>query len=458
MRAWVRYFNIARLAAFVGVLAAPFSLWALFWTSPRDYPFLSSMVYVPLITYACVMLFNRVWKRDKFMKLLFGAGIGIRVAAAGAYVWLGFFVYTAAVDAFHYWTVGIVLAGRFASIGWSAFQPPWTSTNLLCNLCGLMTLVLGNAMPTMFVLFAFAALWGAYFFYRAFCIAFPEGDRGLYGVLLVLLPSMVYWSSAVGKDALEQLFIGLTAYGFALTVRQISARSIAYCLLGVAGAAVVRPHVGAMLATSMLLPFTIGKAKGTSWLTMSLKVVLLPVLAAGTLFMISQAQTFVGSEGSDFKSNVKRLQTESEASTQGGSTFNQGESLPRRLIQGPFLIFRPFPWEAHNPISGVAALEGMGLFYLAWRRRREIWILVRQWREGYVLFILMFTIEFSAIFSAGTSNFGILVRERIMLVPIFLMLFCAKRPLSYSLSGARAQRANLQLQRKWAAQLRRSAV
>src|SRR5690348_15374919 len=110
LRAWAVYYNIARLAAFVGILSAPFALWALFWTSPRDYPFLSSMLFVPLITYACVMLFSRVWKKDKFIKSLFGGGMAIRIAAAGAYVWLGFFVFGVAVDAFHYWTYGLVLA------------------------------------------------------------------------------------------------------------------------------------------------------------------------------------------------------------------------------------------------------------------------------------------------------------------------------------------------------------
>ena len=44
--AWKRYTNIARLASYIGVLLAPFSLWALFWTSPKDYPFLSSMLFV----------------------------------------------------------------------------------------------------------------------------------------------------------------------------------------------------------------------------------------------------------------------------------------------------------------------------------------------------------------------------------------------------------------------------
>jgi hypothetical protein len=375
------------------------------------------------------MLFSRVWKNDKFIQLLFGAGMSTRVAAAGAYVWLGFVVFNVAVDAFHYWNEGMVRAKEFSGVGWSAFPPPWTSTNLICNLCGLITLVIGNAMPTLFVLFAFAALWGAYFFYRAFSIAFPHGNRGLYGVLLVLLPSMVYWSSAIGKDSLEQLFIGLSAYGFARIIQQVNARSLVICVLGLGGAAVVRPHVGAMLAIGILVPFTAGRARG-GWLTMSVKVLLVPILAAGTLYMVSQAQSFVGAEGGDFQSNVNRLKLQSRASDLGGSSFNSGESLPRRITQGPFLVFRPFPWEVHNAMSAAAALEGVGLFIFAWSKRRDFWVLVHQWRDPYVLFILVYSLEFSVIFAAATSNFGILVRQRIMMVPVFLMLFCVPRELS----------------------------
>ena len=440
--AWKRYTNIARLAAYIGVLCSPFSLWALFWTSPKDYPFLSSMLWVPVATLGCVLLFSRTWKRDKFNKLLFGAGITMRLAAAGAFVWLGFFVFGVSADAFHYSNNGVVLASHFPAAGWAVFQPPWTSSNLIMNICGIITLVTGDAMPALMVLFSFAALWGAYFFYRAFCIAFPHGDRGLYGLLIVLLPSLAYWSSAIGKDALEQLFIGLSAYGFARLVTKLSGSAILVCGIGITGAALVRPHIGALLAVSMLGPFTFGRAK-SGWMTTSVKILLIPLLAGGTLIMISQARSFVGVEGSDFQSNVNRLKLEGEYTNLGGSTFNQGESLPRRMLQGPFLPFRPFPWEVHNAMAAVAALEGLLLIFFAWRRRRSVKALVRRWREPYVLFILMFIVEFSLIFSAGTSNFGILVRERIMMVPIFLMLFCAIP--QYSQPAARVSIVNRDL-------------
>lgn len=426
-RNWLRYLAIARITAFVAILASPFAFWALFWTSPRDYPFLSSMFLLPLLIYGCVLLFSRVWRGDKFVRLLFGAGMAIRIAAAGAFVWMGFFVFNVSADAFHYWTMGLFRGQSFSGMGWKALPPPWTSTNLICNLCALFTVVMGNAMPTEFVLFAFAALWGGFFFYRAFCIAFPSGDRGLYGLLVVLLPSIVYWSSAIGKDALEQLFIGISAYGFARIVKQLNARAIVICLIGLVGAGMVRPHVGAMLAISMLVPFTVGRAH-TSWLVTSAKILLAPVLAAGTYVMVSQAQQFVGVEGSDFKSNVARLKIQNQNTATGGSSFGEGESLSRRLVQSPFLPFRPFPWEVHNAVSAVAALEGLALLGFVWWKRHSVRAFVKHWREAYVLFVLIFFILFSVIFSAGTSNFGILVRERIMLLPIFFMMFCARLP------------------------------
>ena len=428
IRAWTRYFNIARAAAVVGILGAPFSLWALFWTSPRDYPFLSSMLFVPLVILGCAMLFSRLWRGDRFVKLLFGAGIAVRLAAAGLFVWVGFFVYGAAVDAFHYWAVGLQLVDQFSFLGWAAFQPPYWSSSLIFDICGIIMLVTGNALPTLSVIFALAALLGGYFFYRAFCLAFPQGNRGLYGLLVVLLPSILFWSSAIGKDALEQLFIGVSAYGFARATKRLDPRAILVCSIGVAGSAAVRPHIGAMLAVSILVPLGLGKTRTRSgWIATAGKMLLLPLLAAGTLFMVSQAELFVGMQSSDFENGIKTLNTKQQDAILGISTFNQGESLPRRIVEGPFMLFRPFPWEVHSATAGIASLEGIGLLYLCWRRRRELWALLRRWREAYVGFLLLYSLEFSIIFAAASGNFGTLVRQRIMLVPIVLMLFCAER-------------------------------
>ena len=425
-RAWTRYINMARLAGFVAVLCTPFALWALFWSSPQDYPFLSSLLYVPLVIYCCVLLFKRLWRGDRFVKLLFGGGIAARVVAAGAYFWVGLFVYGGNIDALDYWTVGLQRMQQFSEAGWAAFPPPYSSTNVVYNLCGIIMLMTGNALPTLFVIFALAALLGAYFFYRAFCLAFPHGNRGLYGLLVVLLPSILFWSSGVSKDSLTQLFIGISAYGFARVVKNLNFWAILICITGIAGTSVVRPHIGAMLAASILVPFALSLTKGRL-MTTAAKILLLPGLVAGTLFMVSQAGTFVGMEGSEFQSGIATLDRQNKDTKVGGSSFSGGQSLTVRVVEGPLLLFRPFPWEVHNVMSGFSALEGMGLLILFWRKRRECWALVRDWREAYVGFVLLFALLFFIIFGAASSNFGIVSRQRVMLLPIVLMLLCAKR-------------------------------
>jgi hypothetical protein len=276
----------------------------------------------------------------------------------------------------------------------------------------------------LFVLFSLVALWGGYFSYRAFCVAFPQGDRGLYGLLVFFLPSIVYWSSAVGKDALEQFFIGLAAYGFAMAIRKLGVKPVVICALGVAGATAVRPHIGAMLAISMLVPFALGKTRG-GWRVLSIKMLLVPILAGSTYLVIKQAQDFVGVESGDFKGAVENAKQRHFDTAIGGSVYSEGESLPRRILQTPFLAFRPFPWEVHNAMSAFSALEGLALLVWAWRRRREFRSVVRNWREPFVGFVLAYVLLFSLAFAVAISNFGIVARQRIMFLPLFLMLFCA---------------------------------
>ncbi|HEY4930148.1 MAG TPA: hypothetical protein VII23_01145 [Terriglobales bacterium] len=362
---------------------------------------------------------------DPFLKQLLSAGILARLAAVSLYIWIGVFVYDTSVDAFHYWSVGLQRANEFSMSGWSAFQPPFWSTNLINNICGFIMLATGNTLPALFVIFALAALWGGYFFYRAFCIAFPAGDTALYGMLALLLPSNLFWSSAIGKDALAQLFIGLAAFGFAKVCRRLESRSILTCAIGTAGVLAVRPHIAAMLAVAFTLPFALGKSLG-GWKNLAAKIVLVPLLIGVSLMLISQAGEFVGMEAADSQSGIEIVNKLTKSTQIGGSAFNADQPLLLRVAESPFLMFRPFPWEVSGGMAAVASVEALGLLWFAWKRRRRVTVALRNWREPFVAFILIYSLIFSVAFAAATSNFGILVRERIMMVPLLLMLFCAK--------------------------------
>jgi hypothetical protein len=424
LRDFRRYSLILKVVVLSGVFTSPFWLAALFFTSPRDYSYLTSLVCVPLLAIVCAAALAHVSQGDSYLRWLLGAGLVAHMAFSSLCLWMGFALYGANLDAFHYWTMGLQVVQQFSIVGWSAFHPPYWSSNLINNIAGFIMLFIGDGLPTLFITFALAALWGSYFFYRAFVIAFPQGDRWLFGILVTLLPSILYWASPLGKDALAQLSIGVACYGFARYARRSDPLSPLICMLGIGGMLAVRAHIAPMLGMGMVIPYAFSQRKRSST-NMAMKILLVPLFLAGTVFLAKEASHFVGMKSEDISGGIERADSLARNTGLGGSSFNSGASLPVRVAEAPFLLFRPFPWEIHNAISAVASIESAGMLLIFWSRRREIRSAIRRWRDPYVGFILIYCLEFSIAYAAATSNFGILVRERIMMVPLALMLVCA---------------------------------
>ena len=87
------------------------------------------------------------------------------------------------------------------------------------------------------------------------------------------------------------------------------------------------------------------------------------------------------------------------------------------------VLLRPFLWEAHNLQAMFAALESLLWLGLGWRGRRVFLERVRHLREQPWL-------GFSVIYSlililalGSASNFGIIARQRVSILPFLLMLF-----------------------------------
>lgn len=401
-----------------------------------DYEYSSAIGLIPLLLFFNLGIVVLVSRRDPLLRITMISATVLKAASAGAYLLMSYRVYETGADALHYFTVGRELVNTFWSRGeWPLMLPLW-STNLINTLTGYAIIALGPSLPAIFILFALVSFWGSYFFYRAFCLTFPEGNRPLALLALFFVPSVVFWTACIGKDAIIALFLGMSAYGFALARQKPSMRS--YMLLGVGllGTMAVRPHVAAMLATAIVIPYMFSQNRrgilGTLY-----KALGFGLLVAGSAFMVTQAQQFL--QVSDFNSASRTLEHVTGMNRLGGSAFGAQTSLSIRIALAPFLLFRPLPWEAHNLQSGIAALEGLVLLVLFWRARNGILQLVRGWRANpYVLFILLYAMEFCVAFAAASSNFGTLSRMRAMLLPFALMLLCAP-PLNLGLVSTRAR-------------------
>ena len=87
-------------------------------------------------------------------------------------------------------------------------------------------------------------------------------------------------------------------------------------------------------------------------------------------------------------------------------------------------MFRPFPWEAKNPIALVSSVEGLALAgLLLWSVPGLFLDRGQMFTRGLTLhagaFISIFVFLFSAI-----GNFGILSRQRAQVMP-FIFIFIA---------------------------------
>ena len=107
--------------------------------------------------------------------------------------------------------------------------------------------------------------------------------------------------------------------------------------------------------------------------------------------------------------------------------------LPGALVT---VLFRPFPWEATNLVILFSSVEGsllVGFIALSWRRWRQAPRLMR--RYPYLMLALMAILLFVIAFSTF-GNFGLLVRERVMIFPLMLVPLCLARRTSATTNNA----------------------
>lgn len=305
-----------------------------------------------------------------------------------------------------------------------------TGTEFLEFVLGVVFAVTGPNELAGFVVLTLLAGVGLYFFQRAFALGFPDGDVRRYTLLVFFLPTMLFWTSSIGKESFVTFGLGLAAYGAARSYRR---ERFGYVVLGVGTvtAFMVRPHVAALLAGAFAAGFLVRPAQSedrgwASWI-------------AGLVAAVVTVGVLVGTLGDELPVDPtadepildQLFEVTEERTSQGGSEFANRPvrsplDLPHALVTVPF---RPFPWEVlDNPQAVLSGMEGLALFGLlvaSWRRLRELPRLAMH--QPMVTMAAAYTIGFCIAFSA-IGNFGILARQRAQLLPFMVILLCLPLP------------------------------
>jgi len=288
---------------------------------------------------------------------------------------------------------------------------------------GLVYVVTGPTLSGISILWTWLGFLGMLFFYKVFVLVFPGGNLRLYRALILFYPSVLLWTSSLGKDALMFLFLGMAAYGAARTQQRLEPLGLCWLGVGLAGMVAVRPPIAAVFAvalasSSLIRPIRVGA------LTPIVRVIGLMLFVAISVAVVRAAAVAARLETVETQSVQEFIETRRAHTQQGGAAFqpvNPGQPAGMLMFL-PTVLIRPFPWEAHNASALLTAFEGMGLLALIIYRRRSVWAGIRgALRHSYLLLVVVYTLLFSFFFTA-IANFGILARQRVQLLPFVFML------------------------------------
>jgi hypothetical protein len=391
----------------------------------RSYDFWGALVLAPVLIVVSLPLLSAIARRDGTPGIftLLVVVLVLKLVAAGARYWMAF-IYYGGSDAAQYHAAGIELSELYRQGIFTTNGRELSNTAFLEVVTGAVYTVTGPTLLGGFVLFSWLSFWGLVMLWRAFRVGVPHGAGRRYAWLVLFLPSMLFWPSAMGKEAFMSLALGASALGAA---RLFAARGqwLLPLAAGMAGTTLMRPHFTALVFCALFAGYLFRTPARRTPLTPVIKVGGIAVLVVVGLLVAREAAEFLGvdasAEGVD-----QALSSTAQRTSIGGSSFEaepvEGPlDLPRAFMT---VAFRPFPWEASSLQAGLQAIESafiLALFVWSWPRVRTVGRHLRT--HPYITFCLVYALLFVYAYSTF-GNFGLLARQRVLLYPFLLVLVC----------------------------------
>lgn len=298
-------------------------------------------------------------------------------------------------------------------------------TNWIKVFTGFVYSISGASIVSGGFIFAWIGFVGFVLLARAFAVAVPIGDVRRYTILVLFLPSLLYWPASIGKESWMMFGIGLSSYGIACIYARRSIGTVWFAL-GIGAIILVRPHVALIEFVGIVLAYALRRSPDRTLAGAAFRIVGLLVVVALGLFLVSRTASFFGQE---------RLSVDSTLTDTASRTSEGGSQFTAVQVRSPLdmvpafatVFFRPFVFEAGSTQELLSALECMGVVVLlaaSWNRLRSIPRLVRT--VPYLSYCIGYIGGFTFAF-ASFSNFGILARQRVQAVPFLLVLVALPR-------------------------------
>lgn len=343
----------------------------------------------------------------------------------GAYVRyvIEYFVYDGG-DSWPYHKSGVAFATEYldGKRSFGSLFPTSLGTRFIEELNGLVALVSGRSILASFMVFSWFGFLGLWAIVAAVRRALPEVDIRLYASLVFFLPTSLFWSSALGKDAWMLLGIGLFAAG-AAWLFTAQARGLVFLFAGGFATGMVRPHVTVLLLAAFAIAYIVARGRRGRALSPILTMVTIALIAAGAALASDPLQELLPRSEEGITAVLE--QTANQSSIGGSEIEVERPNSPLEYPQAFFTVmFRPMPYEARSATQFLSALESLALLVavIIWRRR--IYAAIgRILTVPFLRFSVLYTLAFAFAWSS-IGNLGIMARQRVQVLPFLLILIC----------------------------------
>lgn len=282
-----------------------------------------------------------------------------------------------------------------------------------------------------FAIISFSGMWAMFL---TFLRVYPLAYKNL-AIAVFFLPSVFFWGSGLMKDSLCIGALGWAFYGFyhVLIARKNILTATIMGGIGIYVLMAVKIYILlSFMPPALLWVFNENNQRiKSAGLRMLLKPLFL-VMGLGAGFLGATNLT-AGDDKYDVDKIGERTKINQNYLTSGvanGSAYNIGEfdGSPGSLVKvAPQAIvvalYRPFLFEARNPVMLLSALEATLFIYLTvtlFYRTGILKSLQLIASRPILTFSLLFCIIFAIGVGTNSGNFGTLVRYKIPLMPFYL--------------------------------------
>ncbi|MEM8966334.1 MAG: hypothetical protein AAGE93_07940 [Bacteroidota bacterium] len=298
---------------------------------------------------------------------------------------------------------------------------------------GLLTLHSYAAIAVLFAALSFSGVWAMY---RTFCKFYPLQHYEL-AIAILFVPSVVFWGSGVLKDTITLGALGWATWGIVRVFFERKSILLSSCILIFALYTIysVKIYIVLCFLPAALLWVFLSFSSQIS--STPIKLMIAPFIIGVAGIIGYYAVLKVGEDNARYSLDTVSETAEITArylayvgEKQGGSVYTLGDydfSPVGMLRKFPLAVnvtlFRPYLWEAYNPVMLLSSLESLAtlLFTLFVFFRAGLFRAFGLIGSNpIILFCLIFGVAFSFAVGISTYNFGSLVRYKIPMLPFYL--------------------------------------